>query len=150
MWQTILVPVDGSDSSNRALDVAVDLALRYGAELKLLHVMEEIGSSRVPPELEHYVKMEQVNVSERSFLEAVAKQIVSRAASRAGEAKVGKVGEEIRVGDPGHVIVDYAGETDAGLIVMGRRGFGRIRELFLGSVSHRVSQLCERDCLTVR
>lgn len=150
MLKTILVPVDGSDSSNRALDLACDLAVKYGAELKVLHVMEEIGSSRIPPDLERYVEMEHVDVSERSMLEGVAKQIVSRAATRAREAKVAKVSEEIRLGNPGRVIVDYARQTGTDLVVMGRRGLGLVSELFLGSVSHSVSQHCDCHCLTVK
>ena len=150
MLKTILVPVDGSDSSNRALDVACDLAVKYGAEVKVLHVMEEIGSSRVPAELERYVEMEHVDVSERTLLEGVAREIVARAATHAHEAKVAKVDQEIRIGNPGQAVVDYAREVGADLIVMGRRGLGRVSELFVGSVSHRVSQLSACHCLTVR
>lgn len=150
MLKKILVPVDGSDSSYGALDLASDLAAKYGAELQVLHVMEEIGSSRIPPDLEQYVEMEHVDVSERTLLEGVAKEIVSRAATRAREAKVAKVSQEIRLGNPGRVIAEQAQQIGADVIVMGRRGLGRAGELFLGSVSHRVSQLSDCPCLTVK
>lgn len=150
MFTRILVPVDGSDSSYRALAAASDLAAKYGAELTVLHVMEEIGSSRIPPELETYAQMEHVDISERTLLEGVAKQIVGRAATQAREAKVATVRQEILVGNPGKAIVDYAGANAIDLIVMGRRGLGRVAELLVGSVSHRVSQLCPCACLTVR
>jgi nucleotide-binding universal stress UspA family protein len=150
MFTRILVPVDGSESSERAVATASDLALKYGAQLTVLHVMEEIGSSRIPPDLENYVQMEHVDVSERTLLEGVARQIVGRAATQAREAKVAKVGQEILVGNPGKTIVDFAAGNAIDLIVMGRRGLGRVAELLSGSVSHRVSQLCRCACLTVR
>ena len=38
----------------------------------------------------------------------------------------------------------------ADMIVMGSRGLGRVADVFMGSVSHRVSHLCECTCVTVK
>lgn len=150
MFKSILVPVDGSEASNRAVDLAGGLAAKLGAKVMVLHVMERIGSSRIPPDLERYVEMEHIDVSERTFLDGVAKQIVARAGTRLREAGVAEVDEEVATGSPGEVIVARAKSRGADLIVMGRRGLGRVSELLLGSVSHRVAQLADCDCLTVK
>ena len=55
----------------------------------------------------------------------------------------------IEDGDPGDRIVECATRENADLIVLGRRGLGQLKELFIGSVSHKVSQLAPCACLTV-
>ncbi|MDP6707386.1 MAG: universal stress protein [Alphaproteobacteria bacterium] len=150
MFQKILVPTDGSDHAERAVAVASELAAKYDAELIVLHVMEEIGTSRVPVELQSYAKIEHVDVSERDMLEAVANQIVGRAESQAREAGVEAVSHDLAYGSPGPGIVEYAEKHGVDLIVMGRRGLGRVADLFLGSASHRVTQLADCACLTVK
>ncbi len=149
-FEKILVHTDDSKHAARAVAVASDLAVKYDAELTLLHVMEEIGTCRIPTELENYVRIEHVDVSERNLLEGGASQIVGRAATKAREAGVKTVREEIDAGSPGATIVDHAGKHGTDLIVMGRRGLGRAADLLMGSVSHRVAQLADCACLTVK
>ena len=67
----------------------------------------------------------------------------------AREAGVKTVREEIDAGSPGASIVGHASKHGTDLIVMGRRGLGRIADLLMGSVSHRVTQLADCACLTV-
>jgi len=150
MFQKILVPTDGSDHAARAVTVASALAVKYGAELIVLHAMEEVASSRIPAGLESYAKMEHADVSERATFEAVANQIVRRAEIEAREAGVEAVVHEVAVGNPGPTIVEYAENYGVDLIVMGRRGLGRVADLLLGSVSHRVTQLADCACLTIK
>lgn len=150
MFAKILVPTDGSEHAARAVAVASDLAAKYEAELTVLHVMEEIGTSRIPAELESYARIEHVDVSERDMLTAIANQIVGRAATQAHEAGARKVIEEVAAGSPGPTVVEYAQKHGIDLIVMGRRGLGRVADLLMGSVSHRVAQLADCACLTVK
>jgi nucleotide-binding universal stress UspA family protein len=51
MISQILVAIDGSDHATRALELAAELAERFGATLTVLHVMTETGSSAIPEEL---------------------------------------------------------------------------------------------------
>ena len=60
-----------------------------------------------------------------------------------------KVKTVIDDGDPAGRILEIAERESAGLIVMGRRGLGDVKSLILGSVTHKVSQLSARPCLTV-
>lgn len=150
MFQKILLAVDGSEHAKRAVDVAADLAVRYEAGVVVLHVMEEIGSSRVPEGLEFVEHVEHVHITEREVLMGVAREVVSAAAARCHERGVKQIEEQVVVGNPRDVIVRAAGQHAADLVVMGRRGLGRIADLLLGSVSHRVTQTAECACLTVR
>ena len=56
----------------------------------------------------------------------------------------------MREGDPRSEIIAAANEIKAAVIVMGRRGVGALRGLLIGSVSHRVMQLADATCVTVR
>lgn len=150
MFQKILIPVDGSEHAARAVEVGCDLAVHYGAELHLLHVMEEIGSSRVPEGLEILESIEHVHITESEVLRGVAREVVERAAARCRELGVARPAEEIAVGNPRELIARRAAEQGVDLIVMGRRGLGRMADLLLGSVSHRVSQTADCACLTVK
>jgi nucleotide-binding universal stress UspA family protein len=150
MFQKILVATDGSDHAARAVAVASDLAVKYGAELFVMYVMEEVASSRIPTEMQVYAKMEHVNISERDMLEGAAHRIVGHAETQARKAGVEAVAHEVAAGSPGPTIVEYAEKYGIDLIVMGRRGLGRIADLLLGSVSHRVTQLADCACLTIK
>jgi nucleotide-binding universal stress UspA family protein len=57
---------------------------------------------------------------------------------------------KIVVGDPAEEVVAFAGDRDADLIISGSRGFGRLKSLLLGSTSHKIAQLAECSCLTVK
>lgn len=150
MFEKILVPVDGSEHASRALDVACDLARHYGASITVVHVMEAIGSSRVPEGLEVLESIEHVHITESEVLRGVAHNIVERAEQRCRSAGVGTVSAELLDGNPREVITRRAAAGGFDLIVMGRRGLGRMADLLLGSVSHRVTQTAECACLTVK
>ena len=150
MFKKILVPTDGSDAALRAVETASDLALKYGAELLIVHAMEDAGSSRVPEGAEWLAKIEHIRITESSTLMAIAEEIVQQAVIRARELGVSEPNDDIRAGHAADVIGECAKENGADLIVMGRRGLGRVSDLLLGSVSHRVTQLADCACLTVK
>jgi nucleotide-binding universal stress UspA family protein len=150
MFKKILVSTDGSDGAMHAIEAACDLANKFDAELAILHVMEEIGSSRVPEGAEWLAKVENIHISEADALRTVAEKVVAVATTRAHELGVSKATSEIRAGHAADTINEYAKQHGADLIVMGRRGLGRVSDLLLGSVSHRVSQLCDCACLTIK
>ena len=53
-------------------------------------------------------------------------------------------------GDPARCILDCATRDNADLVVLGSRGLSDLKGLLLGSVSHKVSQLAECTCMTVK
>ncbi len=137
---TIIVPVDGSSCSMRALALAADLAARFPARLRLVH-----ASYRRPSQLPHaerlvsemaaasqYTEEEFTRLAERTAREVFAK------ARQALEGRPLDVEEVMIDGDPARGIIAQAAETPNSMIVLGRSGMNRAEELLLGSVSHRV------------
>ncbi len=53
-------------------------------------------------------------------------------------------------GDPTSEILKYAEENDVDMIVLGSRGLGKLGMLMLGSVSHKVCNIAQRTCVTVK
>ena len=150
MFNKILVADDGSQHSMDAVEAACSLAEHYNATLLLLHVLEDPGTSRVPPELAALGRMEHIQITERDVMQGIGTEIVGKARARAHE--LGVTGAEIQVatGNPGATIVKTATDQHVDLIVMGRRGLGKVADLIIGSVSQRVMQLADCACLTLK
>jgi nucleotide-binding universal stress UspA family protein len=148
--ERILVAVDGSDHSRRAVEQAADLALRYRAGLTVLHVRTKMGSGQVPKELAEYDRLENVYITETELLVSAAQRIAETAAEQARRAGVSDVEIVVEAGDPGATIIRIAQERGIDLIVMGSRGLGELGGLLLGSVSHKVGHLAHCPVLTVR
>jgi len=142
----ILVPVDGSDSSVKALEFACDLAGRYDAELHLLHVVQPViqaqtlalGAAAVTLE----ASPEELEDAGRKTIDAARRLATNRGCER--------VQADLADGPPARRILERAGDIGADMIVMGSRGLGDFAGLLVGSVSHKVSHLAECTCVTVR
>lgn len=125
MYNKILVAVDGSPHSVKAAHHSIELAGRFPeSELTLLHVMGI--SEAADGELNNEILDEQM---------IIMKPILDSA------KKKGVACELIFLhGEPGPVIVEHANGNDYNLILLGSRGLGSLKELVLGSVSHRVAK----------
>lgn len=145
MFEKILVPVDGSKRSERAINIAVGLAAIHGAELLMLHVyrhhsLREQSMSMVRP-----ADPGNIDIAQREY----ASEVVEWAKSLAVEKGAANVKTIVKSGQPARVIVSVAQETDAGVIVIGSRGLGDLQGFLLGSVSHKVTSLSEVPVLVV-
>ncbi len=128
--KTILVPVDGSESSNRAARFARELALPSGAGIVLLHVYDapmaaQLGLASLPDE---EAKRVRDSLAEGSFT-AAEKQIA--------DPRI-PIRRHVALGHPAREIVGYAKHVNADVVVMGSRGRSEIEGLVLGSVSEHV------------
>ena len=139
--ERILVAVDFSPHSSKALECAIDLGKRYGAELHLLHCYQTNPIGVLPYEIRSPVEFEQ--------------EIVSTARRHLAEwgAKVRSEGlaveEHLTPRFPSEAIVDLAREIAAGLIVMGTRGQSGLSHVLLGSVAERTLRRAPCPVLTV-
>ena len=123
---TILLATDGSRESQLAATTAADLAKSTGSELHVVHVGEYLPTVLAQTEVEP------------ANLEREAQQLLDEQVRWIEEAG-GTVKEaHLRLGRADEEIVDLAHSLDAGLIVMGSRGRGRIRRALVGSVSDSV------------
>jgi nucleotide-binding universal stress UspA family protein len=148
-FKTVLVAVDGSTQATKTVEVAADVAKRYGAKLVVLHVVAPIFEGRERDELANLAHMEHMERTEYEMLQARGKAVVEAAELEARKRGIESVESLVEVGDPAHVIVNVSRMQRADLIVLGRRGLGILKQLLLGSVSHKVIQVSETPCLIV-
>lgn len=137
MFERILLAVDGSEHSDRAVRVAGDLARHYGGEVVVLHVREH--------EVTWGADIDVETADE-------ARTLVDRVVRELKDAGTNVRGEVVRVplGQTPRAILDMVREEDAGLIVMGTRGLSDWGRLLMGSVAHKVVHLAEVPVLVVR
>ncbi|WP_276273005.1 universal stress protein [Haloarcula litorea] len=136
MYDTILIPTDGSDTANAAVDHAVDLAKQYGATLHALYVVD-IDAVNFGLGTEQVDRIRQGNFGEMTELEEKADAATAAVAEAAAEQGIDVV-EEVRVGTPHDVIAGYADAEGVDLVVMGSHGRSGVRRALLGSVTERV------------
>jgi len=139
MFETILVPTDGSEGTERAAEVALTLAAEQEASLHVLHVVD---TSVLP--LDGHSKALLETLEERA--EASVTDLVERAAGRG----IDPVSGDLREGVPHREILDYAADNDVDLIVMGTHGRSELGKMVLGSVTDRVIRRASIPVLTVR
>lgn len=138
MFEEILLPTDGSEGTDEAVDHALDIAERFDATAYVVHVADTNKDSVT------VVGTEVVDALEREGEEIV--DSTAEAARRRGV----DVRTEVVQGDPATTIADYATERGMDLVAMPTHGRSGIGEHILGSVTERVVRLSEVPVLTVR
>ncbi|MBI2391347.1 MAG: universal stress protein [Deltaproteobacteria bacterium] len=142
----ILVPTDFSRCSEAAMDYALDLAQKLGAQVQLLHVWEvPVG---IGVEAIHVVSLpEGGRASLAEFVRGEAEKELGRLMTSLKERGF-TVQAKLTTGEPGRQIVDAAKEAD--LVVMGTHGRGAVAHFLLGSVTERVIRKSTTPVLTIR
>jgi nucleotide-binding universal stress UspA family protein len=142
-FRKILVPVDFSAHSARAVQVAADLARRYEGTLELVHVFDPLAY----PLPDGYVMFTRPQLDEMfaRFDAELAKY--QQAALAAGAARVQT---HVRQGPCAAEICDYAREGLFDLVVMGTHGRRGLSRVLLGSVAERVLRMAPCPVLTLR
>ena len=127
--KAILVPVDGSANSDRAVKHALDLvAAGLAAELHLLNVQPNLGGA-----ISTFVNRDQIDSYHREEGHKCLASAVELAKKASVPAKV-----HIGVGRQGEIVRDYAKKLGVGLVVMGTRGHTGLAGVLLGSVAQDV------------
>lgn len=128
--RSILVPVDFSDPSQRALEDAIDLARSWEAELHLVHCYT------IHPAAIDLYGLAYPESFEREIRDAAQKRLSAWAAK--AEAEGLKATTHLSARFPADEIPDLAVRLDVDLITMGTRGLSGIKHALLGSVAERV------------
>jgi nucleotide-binding universal stress UspA family protein len=139
LFEKILVPLDGSEHSLHALEKAIQIAKKFNAKLVLIHVYYIAIFELTPSQLNAYV-LEQRKSGEKILTEG-GKRAYAEGVLFETQLKEGHVVKEI---------VKAATKGNFDLIVMGVRGISKLKELFLGSVSHGVLMLAPCPVLIIR
>ncbi|MDP9341651.1 MAG: universal stress protein [Actinomycetota bacterium] len=137
MFERIVVAVDGSPQSEKTIDVALDLARRYGSTVTVVHVRE-------------YERYEGSDVDMGPPV--TAEKLVEGVLATFREGGVDAHGEIRRVssGSTPEQIVEVATKSRADLIVLGSRGMTEWRSLLLGGVANKVVHHATCPVLLVR
>ncbi|MFZ3218008.1 MAG: universal stress protein [Candidatus Acidiferrales bacterium] len=139
----ILAPIDFSDHSRAALDVAADMASRFGAELLLVYVVPAIQD--LPADISILKEGEYDN----SLTVAAGKQLADLAATIA--PKNVKVRTEIgTANDIGMELVRSAEQNHGDMIVIATHGMTGWRKIAFGSVAEKVVKLAACPVLVLR
>jgi nucleotide-binding universal stress UspA family protein len=142
MYTKILVPLDGSVLSERAIPHARKIASDKGSEIVLVRAvanpLTRLPESGIP--------------DESAFMESLLEDSRRYLAEIAGSMNASglKVRCEVREGEPEDVILAVAREEDADLIVMGTHGRSGISLLIMGSVAEKVMHATSRPVLFVK
>lgn len=172
--KTILVPTDGSQPANKALDVALDLANQHGAKVKIMHVLlrdkepDQLLKLDADPQIVAELKalkgqepcprtaadiMNDPAAPDRPAPEPILRLIGEHVLEKAG-ADATKRGIKAEVmalcdGQAAEAIVAQAADCGADTIVMGTRGLRQIEAMAFGSVSQEVCRKAPCTCIAV-
>ncbi len=159
MLKRILLPVDGSEPCQRAVSFAAELAVELQASIMLLHVLDRLPARQ---QLKDYLTaLEEAPVSGEGEIESIrsallesgedqGKELLAATEQLLREKGVKDVSTAIQDGDPATELLRTAEEGKYDMIIMGRRGLGSLRGLFMGSVSQKISNLADCAVITVK
>ena len=149
LLKKVLVAIDGSENSGRALDFAVGISEKFDASVLILNVSEAISYNPNPAET-----MTSSNASMATVATDVSKiheGILNKAVARAKAAAPGlAVSSMQRQGDAATEIVTVAKEGGFDVVVLGHKGLGKVKEFFMGSVSSKVAHLAPCPVVIVK
>ena len=161
MYKHIYVPVDNSDFSNRAIDLAVELGRAFGSKLTGCHVYAaRLHDYRfkqmeytLPEEYKDETELERQRKIHDSLI-AMGLQLISESYLDVMKAKADAAGLEFapRMMDGKHykALIDDTLASDYDLVIMGALGMGAVKDSQLGSVTERFVRRVTRDTLIVR
>jgi nucleotide-binding universal stress UspA family protein len=142
--QRILVPTDFSDCSTTALRYGVALAERFGSEVHLVHVVQDLVALAPEPGLSFPPPGEYLQE-----LQSSAERSLARLPGD-GLPFAGPVTRRVLQGPPFVELIRYAREYEIDLIVMGTHGRSGLAHVLLGSVAERIVRKAPCPVLTVR
>ncbi|MDS0301228.1 universal stress protein [Halogeometricum sp. S1BR25-6] len=145
MYTDILIPTDGSDNVEPAIQYGLELARRYDATVHALHVVD---SSPIERKLELTALETDLETLPDTWYEAgdaATKQIETRAAEHGLDAVT-----EVRRGIPAREIRSYITDTGIDLVCMGTRGHTGLDRVLLGSVTKRIVRTVDIPVLSVK
>ncbi len=147
MYDDILIPTDGSDVAETAVDHAIDLAETYDATVHTLYVVD-VDALDVSLGTEQVQRIKQGQFEEMNELRTVAVEATGDVVDR-GEARGLEVLESVQAGQPHRAIRNYAESEGIDLIVIGSHGRSGVRRALLGSVTERLLRTTVTPVLVV-
>ena len=147
MIKKILVATDASAASSRAVSFAARLSVQHESELLILNVIRDM---QLPAELRDDPDFESFYNTRDELMRQAADRILAAARRLARKEGAKGVQTAIGSGDPATSLAGFARRRNIDLIVMGTRGQSKTKAVWMGSVSRKLLDLTEVNCLVVR
>lgn len=145
MYKHILVAVDGSDTSNLALQEAARLAKELQALLRIVHVVEEVTLN---------IDAEYVLEQYQDAMRKMGEEVLRKAEATARESGIDAETKLLEIETLGHRITDMvvaeAQSWPADLIVLGTHGRRGFNHLLMGSVAEGIVHISPKPVLLIR
>ena len=129
--KTIGVGTDGTETAQKAVDFAMDMAERYQAKLVIASAYKPVGEDRLRKEQADAPQEIQWSINPSEEVDDTLRKVEDQAKDRGLD-----YASEARNGDPAEVLVDIAADNDVDILVVGNKGMQR---RILGSVPNSVS-----------
>jgi len=155
LFQNLLVPLDGSEHSLRALETAIQIAKKFDAKMTLIHVYSVTVTPVIMPEPTTLTPsgvpvMTPAEVTKIVETAREAGQKILADGKRKVESEHIAVETVLKEGNTVQEIAKSAKEARSDLIVMGVKGISKLRELLVGSVSEGVIRQASCPVLVVK
>lgn len=138
MFKTIVVAIDGSEPSLRAVDAACNLAKAFDGEVHLVQALENRQFDPDP------------SIGANNGDGSSGPEALEMAAAHAADHGVIPATQTVGEGEAAEEIMTIADLYSADLIVMGRRGLGNLKSLISGSTSQQIAKTANCGVLTVK
>lgn len=137
----ILIPIDGSPFSRRAMEMGKDIAKVYGSKITLMNVVNPMTPNLTLEESIAFLKM--MNAKSKRLLEESKKYF---------DDLTNEVELVSLEGDIASTIGEYADRHEFDFVIMGSQGLnaGRIRGVFIGSITNKVIHITHRPILVIK
>jgi nucleotide-binding universal stress UspA family protein len=139
--QTVLLPVDGSPSAQRAVEWIAPTLRQPGAQVHLVNVQPPVDAWEAASHLDPSAIVQWQAAASAAILDPAAKQLRAAGVTVTTHAVVGDVATSI---------ADRARDLQCDAIVMGTRGLGVIQTLLLGSVAVKVIHLADQPVTLIK
>ncbi len=143
---SLLIAVDDSESAGRALDFGLDMAESLRLPVRIVHATQPAAmrSGEV-----RSIDLDRIHEATGTVPEyELGAALLDRAVARAGERQV-SIEPVLLGGDPAEALIRYAAECDRPILVVGRRGRGRLQGLLMGSVSDKTVRLAQCPVIVI-
>lgn len=142
--KTILAPTDFSKNSEPAMQYAFELARQYNADLKLIHVVDDVGVYAMEMEMGAYID------SGNDLVESERRAFQRMEELALPEDIQTRVTRHTMIGAPSAGICRFANENNVDVIVISTHGRTGLNRLLMGSVAEHVARRAPCPVLTVR
>jgi nucleotide-binding universal stress UspA family protein len=147
MIKKILVATDASAASSRAVKFAARLSIQHESELLILNVIRDM---QLPQTLRDDPDFESFYNTRDELMRQAADLILKEARQLAKKEGVTNVQTAIGSGDPATSVSGFARRRKVDMIVVGTRGLSKVKASSMGSVSRKLLDLTEVNCLVIR